>query len=173
MREGIYQLEELRTAIAAAPEKWRPLVFTNGCFDLLHAGHVRYLKVAKGLGRSLVVGLNSDRSVEQIKPQQPGFPPRPLIGQSERAEVLACLKPVDGVVIFGTTTAISLIETLQPEIYVKGGDYTISSLPEATAVQAYGGKIELVQVEIPTSTTAIVKSILLASKIKGRKGERE
>jgi rfaE bifunctional protein nucleotidyltransferase chain/domain len=156
----VHTLKELKTAIATNPDQWRPLVFTNGCFDLIHVGHVRYLSAAKSYGKALVVGLNSDRSVNQIKPSQPGFPSRPLIPEDQRAEVLAALKPVDGVVIFSETTATQLIETLQPDIYVKGGDYTLSTLPETPAVQAYGGRIELVQVEIPTSTTGIIQRIL-------------
>ncbi|MBD0362267.1 MAG: D-glycero-beta-D-manno-heptose 1-phosphate adenylyltransferase [Coleofasciculus sp. C3-bin4] len=162
MIPGIYSLSELLDAIAQAPSQWRPLVFTNGCFDLLHAGHVRYLQVAKSLGRSLVVGLNSDQSVKTIKPNKPGFPPRPLVPQTQRAEVLATLKPVDGVVIFQETTATRLIQALQPDIYVKGGDYSQSTLPEAPVVQAYGGRIELVKVEVHTSTTALIERILHA-----------
>jgi len=162
MIPGIYSLSELVDAIAQAPSQWRPLVFTNGCFDLLHAGHVRYLQVAKSLGRSLVVGLNSDQSVKTIKPNKPGFPPRPLVPETQRAEVLATLKPVDGVVIFQETTATRLIQALQPDIYVKGGDYSQSTLPEAPVVQAYGGRIELVKVEVHTSTTALIERILHA-----------
>lgn len=162
MIPGIYSLNELQQAITQQPECWRPLVFTNGCFDLLHAGHVRYLKVAKSLGQALVVGLNSDRSVNTIKPQKRGFPARPLVPELQRAEILASLKPVNGVVMFHETTASCLIEALQPEIYVKGGDYTPSTLPEAAIVQAYGGRIELVQVEVPTSTTALIDRILQA-----------
>jgi rfaE bifunctional protein nucleotidyltransferase chain/domain len=162
MIPGIYSLSELLDAIAHAPNQWRPLVFTNGCFDLLHAGHVRYLQVAKSLGRSLVVGLNSDQSVKTIKPNKPGFPPRPLVPETQRAEVLATLKPVDGVVIFQETTATRLIQALQPDIYVKGGDYSQSTLPEAPVVQAYGGRIELVKVEVHTSTTALIERILHA-----------
>jgi rfaE bifunctional protein nucleotidyltransferase chain/domain len=162
MIPGIYSLSELLDAIAQAPNQWRPLVFTNGCFDLLHAGHVRYLQVAKSLGRSLVVGLNSDQSVKTIKPNKPGFPPRPLVPETQRAEVLATLKPVDGVVIFQETTATRLIQALQPDIYVKGGDYSQSTLPEAPVVQAYGGRIELVKVEVHTSTTALIERILHA-----------
>jgi len=162
MIPGIYNLSELLDAIAQAPSQWRPLVFTNGCFDLLHAGHVRYLQVAKSLGRSLVVGLNSDQSVKTIKPNKPGFPPRPLVPETQRAEVLATLKPVDGVVIFQETTATRLIQALQPDIYVKGGDYSQSTLPEAPVVQAYGGRIELVKVEVHTSTTALIERILHA-----------
>ena len=156
----IYHLSELESAIASSESQWRPLVFTNGCFDLLHVGHVRYLTVAKSLGRSLVVGLNSDRSVQTIKPTLPGFPSRPIVPEQQRAELLAALKPVDAVVIFSSPTATPLVEALKPDIYVKGGDYRIETLPEAAAVLAYGGKIELVQIEIPTSTTAIVNRIL-------------
>lgn len=158
---GIYALDELQEAIASDFERWRPLVFTNGCFDLLHAGHVRYLRVAKSFGRSLIVGLNSDQSVKTIKPHSLG-PPRPLVPEAQRAEVLAALKPVDGVVIFAETTATRLIQALRPDVYVKGGDYHSSTLPEAPVVQAYGGRIELVNVEVHTSTTALVNRILQA-----------
>jgi rfaE bifunctional protein nucleotidyltransferase chain/domain len=155
-------LSQLQQAIALNPEQWRPLVFTNGCFDLLHAGHVRYLQVAKSLGRSLVVGLNSDQSIKTIKPNKPGFPPRPLVPEAQRAEVLASLKSVDAVVIFSETTATRLIQALQPDVYVKGGDYSQSTLPEAPVVQAYGGRIELVKVEVQTSTTTLINRILQA-----------
>lgn len=159
---GIYTADELQQLMAQESERWRPLVFTNGCFDILHIGHVRYLKIAKSLGSALVVGLNSDQSVNRIKPSQPGYPSRPLVPEIQRAEILATLKPVDGVVIFAETTANRLIEALQPEVYVKGGDYSLSTLPEAQIVQSYGGRIELVQVEFPTSTTQIINRILQA-----------
>lgn len=167
MIPGIYSLIELQQAIARTPDQWRPLVFTNGCFDLLHAGHVRYLQVAKSLGRSLVVGLNSDRSVKTIKPNKPGLPPRPLVPETQRAEILVALKPVDGVVIFAETTATRLIQALQPDVYVKGGDYNQSTLPEAPVVQAYGGQIELVKVEVQTSTTALIDRILYTRRVEG------
>lgn len=157
---GIFSLYDLQQAIADQPEQWRPLVFTNGCFDLIHAGHVRYLQTARALGRSLIVGVNSDSSVRTIKPAKAGTPPRPINPEAQRAEVLAALKPVDGVIIFDDSTAINLIAALQPDIYVKGGDYTIESLPEAATVQAYGGRIELITVEVPSSTTAIIQRIL-------------
>jgi D-glycero-beta-D-manno-heptose 1-phosphate adenylyltransferase len=160
MISGVYRLRELERSIASAPDNWRPIVFTNGCFDLLHAGHVRYLQAAKSLGRSLVVGLNSDVSVQAIKPQQPGFPPRPIVPEAQRAEVLAALKAVDAVVIFSEITATKLIGILKPDIYVKGGDYQVESLPEAPAVIAGGGKISLIEIEVPSSTSAIVKRIL-------------
>lgn len=160
MISGLYTVAELQQAIRAKPEYWRPLVFTNGCFDLLHAGHVRYLQAAKALGRTLVVGLNSDRSVAMIKPQASGLPPRPIVPEAQRAEVLAALKAVDGVVIFSESTASELIAALEPDVYVKGGDYTLSTLPEANVVHAYGGKVEFVQIEIPSSTSAIIQRIL-------------
>ncbi|MGL6136784.1 MAG: adenylyltransferase/cytidyltransferase family protein, partial [Planktothrix sp.] len=134
--------------------------FTNGCFDLIHAGHVRYLQAAKALGRSLVVGLNSDLSVQTIKPQKPGHPQRPIVPEAQRAEVLASLKPIDGVVIFSQTTADHLIQTLKPDIYVKGGDYTLETLPEAPIVQAYGGQVAFIHIEVPSSTSALIQRIL-------------
>lgn len=156
---GVYTLDDLKAAIASEPDRWRPLVLTNGCFDLLHAGHVRYLTAARQLGRALVVGLNSDRSVQTIKPQAIGKPIRPIIPEAQRAEVLSALKPVDGVVIFSERTACELVEALQPEIYAKGGDYTLDTLPEAAIVQRYGGNVKLIQIEIPSSTSAIIERI--------------
>lgn len=159
MTSGIYNLSELQEAIMADQQRWRPLVFTNGCFDLIHAGHVRYLQVAKSLGRSLIVGLNSDKSVHAIKSSWSGTL-RPIVPEEQRAEVLAALRAVDGVVIFDAPTATCLIEVLNPDIYVKGDDYSLENLPEAPVVRACGGQIELVKVEIPTSTTAIINRIL-------------
>lgn len=155
----MYTLSELQHAIVTHPQNWRPLVLTNGCFDLLHAGHVRYLQAARILGRALVVGLNSDRSVQTIKPQPDGTPQRPIIPEAQRAEVLAALKSVDGVVIFSEKTACELVEALKPEIYAKGGDYKIETLPEASIVLSYGGQVELIQIEVPSSTSAIIDRI--------------
>lgn len=160
MTPYLYTLTQLEQDITLHPDRWRPLVFTNGCFDLIHAGHVRYLQAAKALGRSLVVGLNSDLSVQTIKPQKPGHPPRPIVPEAQRAEVLATLKPVDGVVIFPETTADHLIEILKPDIYVKGGDYTLETLPEAPIVHSYGGKVALINIEVPSSTSALIQRIL-------------
>ncbi|MGJ3252839.1 MAG: adenylyltransferase/cytidyltransferase family protein [Elainellaceae cyanobacterium] len=168
MIPGVYTLANLQQVIEAQPEQWRPLVFTNGCFDLIHAGHVRYLRLAKTYGRSLVIGLNSDESVKRLKPPRPGHPSRPIIPEYQRAEVLASLKPVNAVVIFPEIRAIPLIEALHPDVYVKGGDYDIDTLPEAPAVQAYGGQIKFVKFEVSSSTTSIIQHILnvgSASKI--------
>ena len=151
---NVFSIEVLQDLIRQSPESWHPLVFTNGCFDILHVGHVRYLTAAKQLGKTLVVGLNSDRSVRQIKGDR-----RPIVPEAQRAEVIAALKPVDAVVIFSETTAIATIAAIAPDIYVKGGDYAPEALPEAPTVLSYGGRIELIQVEIPTSTSAIVQRI--------------
>lgn len=154
-----FTLEELQYQIERNPEQWRPLVLTNGCFDLLHVGHVRYLKTAKSLGKTLIVGLNSDQSVRTIKPQKAGCVGRPIIPEQQRAEVLSALAVVDAVVLFSETTAEALIKALQPDIYAKGGDYTLDTLPEAKMVQSYGGKIQLIAVEVPTSTSDIIRTI--------------
>lgn len=152
-------LKELQYQIETNPEQWRPLVLTNGCFDLLHVGHVRYLQSAKSMGKTLVVGVNSDESVRNIKPQKAGYPPRPIVPEQQRAEVLSALAAVDAVILFSETTAEDLIEALQPDIYAKGGDYTLETLPEANMVQSYGGKIQLIAVEVPTSTSEIIRII--------------
>ena len=156
----IYTLVQIKERITAEPQKWRPLVFTNGCFDLLHVGHIRYLDCARSLGKALIVGVNSDHSVQKIKPAKKGLPSRPIIPEEQRLEVLAGLRSVDGVVMFTETTASNIIASLQPDIYVKGGDYSIETLPEAATVQSYGGKIELIKIEIPTSTSGIIQKIL-------------
>jgi D-glycero-beta-D-manno-heptose 1-phosphate adenylyltransferase len=156
----VYSLSELQKILVERAEQWRPIAFTNGCFDLLHVGHVRYLQKAKTLGKSLIVGINSDRSVQNLKGNL-----RPIIPEAQRAEIVASLAGVDGVVIFAETTASNLIQALQPEIYVKGGDYEIHHLPEAPVVLGYGGKIELIQVEIPTSTSKIVQRIVALNHV--------
>lgn len=159
-----FTLEELQHQIQTKPEQWRPLVLTNGCFDLLHIGHVRYLQTAKSLGKTLVVGLNRDESVRSIKPQKTNFPPRPIIPEQQRAEVLSALAAVDAVVLFSETTAESLIEALRPDIYAKGGDYTLATLPEAKTVQRYGGTIQFIAVEVSTSTSDIIRKITKLSR---------
>lgn len=163
MPADIYTLAELQSAIARDPKRWRPLVLTNGCFDLLHVGHVRYLQTAKSLGRALVIGLNSDQSVRAIKPPAIGQPARPIVPDAQRAEVVAALRSVDGVVIFTERTASRLVEVLQPDVYAKGGDYRLEALPEAAVVHAYGGRVELIDIEIPSSTTAIIQRIMSMS----------
>ncbi len=132
----------------------KKIVFTNGCFDILHVGHVRYLTTAKSFGDVLIVGLNTDDSVKRLKGAT-----RPVNNQADRAEVLLGLKAVDYVIFFGEDTAENLIAELQPDVYVKGGDYTLDTLPEAKIVQAYGGRVELVKLVAGKSTTNIIKTL--------------
>ena len=112
------------------------VVFTNGCFDILHAGHVRYLNKARSFGDCLVLGLNTDSSVRRIK-----GPSRPINNELDRAEVVGALKGVDYVVLFDEPTAEELIRQVHPDVYVKGGDYTIETLPEGQIVLGYGGSV--------------------------------
>lgn len=132
----------------------KKIVFTNGCFDILHAGHVRYLTKARSFGDCLVLGLNSDASVRRLKGEG-----RPINNELDRAEVVGALKAVDYVVIFGEQTAEALIAKVKPDVYVKGGDYTIATLPEAKIVQSYGGRVELVNLVAGRSTTNVIRKI--------------
>ena len=134
--------------------KNKKVVFTNGCFDILHVGHVRYLTAAKNFGDVLIVGLNTDESVKKLKGET-----RPINNQADRAEVLLGLKAVDYVIFFGENTAENLIAELKPDVYVKGGDYTLATLPEAKIVQSYGGRVELVNLVAGKSTTNIIEKI--------------
>lgn len=147
-----------RAAIAAIAKNikaaGKTIVFTNGCFDILHAGHVRYLAGARALGDCLIVGLNSDQSVRSLK-----GPSRPINCQADRAEVLAALAAVNYVVIFEEITAEGLVSEIEPDIYAKGGDYTIENLPENKVVAAYGGRTVLVP-EVPgRSSSNIINKI--------------
>lgn len=131
-----------------------PVVFTNGCFDLLHIGHVRYLQEARGLGSSLVVALNSDASVRRLK-----GPTRPLQKQEDRAEILAALACVDVTLIFDEDTPLNVISLLRPDVLVKGGDWKIEEIIGGPLVQSYGGKVVSLQFVEGRSTTNIVEKI--------------
>jgi len=130
------------------------VVFTNGCFDILHAGHVTYLEAAKAQGDVLVLGLNTDESVRRLK-----GPERPIISELDRAKVVGALKAVDYVVLFGEQTAEAVIAEVKPDVYVKGGDYTLDTLPEAKIVQSYGGKVAFIDMVEGRSTTNIINKI--------------
>jgi rfaE bifunctional protein nucleotidyltransferase chain/domain len=136
-------------------KKYKKIIFTNGCFDILHAGHVRYLEAAKSLGDCLVVGLNSDTSVRALKGET-----RPINPEQDRALVLSALRAVDYVVIFGEETAENVIAKLRPDVYVKGGDYSVETLPEAKVVLGYGGKIEFVPFLAGRSSTNIINKMI-------------
>lgn len=135
-------------------EQGKTVVFTNGCFDILHAGHVRYLTAARELGDCLIVGLNSDQSVKCLK-----GPTRPINQEQDRAEVLAGLYAVDYIVMFSEETAEKLVSELQPDIYVKGGDYSIEHLPEAAVAASYGGKTVLIPEVAGKSSSRIIAKI--------------
>ena len=144
-------IEKLCEILHRAGQK---IVFTNGCFDILHAGHVRYLEKARSFGDCLVLGLNTDASVRGNKGAS-----RPINGELDRAEVVGALKAVDYVVLFGEKTAETIIAKVRPDVYVKGGDYTLETLPEAKIVQSYGGRVEFVQMVAGRSTTNVIKKI--------------
>ncbi len=149
----VVSLEEL-LKILNREERGKKIVFTNGCFDLIHLGHVRYLKKAKTFGDVLIVGLNSDSSVKRLKGKS-----RPIMPQTARAEVLAALNPVDYVVIFNEDTPERLISLIKPDVHVKGGDYEGKELPEKSLVESYGGEVVIVDEEEGYSTTSLIEKI--------------
>ena len=132
----------------------RRVVFTNGVFDLLHPGHVRYLRQARALGDVLIVGLNGDRSVRRNK-----GPDRPINSQEERAEILAALESVDAVVVFDEETPADIIRAVQPDVLVKGADWAADAIVGRDTVEARGGEVVRIPVEQGFSTTAILKKI--------------
>lgn len=132
----------------------KKVVFTNGCFDILHVGHLRYLNEAKKQGDVLIIGVNSDASVKRLKGES-----RPINNQFDRAEMLSGLKAVDYTVIFEEDTPEELIVTLKPSIHVKGGDYKKEDLPETKIVESYGGEVRILSFVEGKSTTNIVKKI--------------
>jgi D-beta-D-heptose 7-phosphate kinase/D-beta-D-heptose 1-phosphate adenosyltransferase len=146
--------EEAVQLVTAARAQGRRIVFTNGVFDLLHPGHVRYLRQARALGDVLVIGLNTDRSVRANK-----GPGRPITPEHERAEVLSALECVDGVTIFDEETPYQLIAALQPDVLVKGADWAADAIVGRDIVEARGGSVVRVAVEQGHSTTAIVEKI--------------
>ncbi|MGD8369373.1 MAG: D-glycero-beta-D-manno-heptose 1-phosphate adenylyltransferase [Desulfobacterales bacterium] len=152
--EKILTLTPLLDVLAGCRKKGRRIVFTNGCFDLLHAGHVRYLAAARAEGDLLVVGLNSDESVRRIKPAG-----RPVVDQGQRAEVLAALACVDYVTIFDEPDPGRLIEAVAPDVLVKGADWPEDGIVGAAAVRRAGGRVVRVELVPEISTTVIIQRI--------------
>ncbi|WP_395715578.1 phosphoribosylglycinamide formyltransferase [Prosthecobacter sp.] len=150
-------IADVRRLRDALEQQGKKLVFTNGCFDLLHAGHVRYLEQARALGDAMVVALNSDASVRALK-----GPDRPLNNENDRAEVLAALRAVDAVVVFAEDRATRLIETIRPHVYAKGGDYTVDSLnaEERAALENVGAEIRILPLVPGRSTTGTINKML-------------
>ena len=147
--------DQLRGLLQDARQQGKQIVFTNGCFDLLHVGHVKYLQHARQLGDIFVLGLNSDDSIRRLKGDK-----RPLIREDERAHLMAALSCIDYVVIFDEDTPLELIEILRPDILVKGGDYTPEGVVGKDLVESYGGRVELIQFVDGKSTTNIINKIL-------------
>ena len=151
----LLSLPELLKILEKERKEGKKIVFTNGCFDIIHAGHVDYLKKARALGDILVVGLNSDDSIRRIKGEK-----RPIIPQEMRAEVLSSLKPVDYVVIFEEDTPENLIKAIKPDVLVKGGDWELSKIVGKDFVESYGGKVLIIPFTYNISTTKIINTIL-------------
>lgn len=156
MNAKILSLDELGTRAAELRADGRKLVATNGCFDILHAGHVRYLAKARQFGDVLAVGVNSDASVRAIKGDK-----RPLNSERDRAEVLAALECVDLVTVFSDARATSFLQRAAPAVYVKGGDYTPETLDaeERDALESIGAEIRIIPFETGYSTTALVERL--------------
>jgi D-glycero-beta-D-manno-heptose 1-phosphate adenylyltransferase len=154
MGQIIRELAELKRIIDEEKERGRKIVFGNGCFDLLHVGHVRYLKGAKALGDVLIVAVNDDSSVTGLgKRKQVVTPAR------ERAEIIAAIEGVDYVILFSEPNVESLLHILQPHIHAKGTDYTEESVPEGEIVRAYGGRVAIVGDSKDHSTRDLIKTI--------------
>ena len=149
----IKNLPGLKRALRKYKAK-KKIVFTNGCFDLLHVGHVSYLEKARSLGDTLIIGLNSDSSVKKLKGKS-----RPLIGQKNRARVLSALSCVDFIVIFGALTPLDLIKKIKPSVLVKGGDWRIKDIVGADFVKSYGGIVKSLPYLKGFSTNGLIKKI--------------
>ncbi len=154
-RLKVKQLDDVKKEIEGLKSVGKKIVFTNGCFDILHIGHSRYLQEARRLGDYLIVAVNSDRSVRAIK-----GPERPVMNQDERAEMLAALGFVDAVIIFDEETPLKAIEYLTPDVLVKGGDWRPEDIVGGDVVLAAGGEVRSIVFVEGASTTEIIKKII-------------
>jgi rfaE bifunctional protein nucleotidyltransferase chain/domain len=150
----VASLEELRELAEVYRRGGKRIVLTNGCFDIVHSGHVRLLEQAKGLGDVLVVALNTDEGVRALKGEG-----RPVNDLEERLAVIAALGSVDHTIAFGTPTAEALVRALEPAVYVKGGDYRLDEIPEAASVAEMGGRVEIVPLFGQESTTRVIARV--------------
>jgi len=155
MQFKILELRDLIVTLKSLRESGKRIVFTNGCFDILHVGHVRYLAEARAKGDVLVVGLNSDASVKSIK-----FDNRPVVIQDQRAEVLAGLACVDYITIFDEPDPLLLIQAIKPDVLVKGADWEETNIIGSDVVKAYGGKVVRIKLVPDISTSRIIQRIL-------------
>ncbi len=156
----ILSLDQMREERARLRAAGRRLVMTNGVFDLLHIGHTRYLAQARALGDALLVAVNDDEGVQRLKGAQ-----RPILPLAERLELLASLAVVDYAVPFREDTAAEVVQALQPDIYVKGGDYSTKALPEAEIVAAYGGEVRLLTLIPARSTSDIIRAVQTGTRL--------
>lgn len=155
MQEKVVTTAQLIPLLERARRDKQRIVFTNGCFDLMHIGHTRYLQAAKALGDLLVVGVNSDSSAKSLKKA----PDRPIVGEAQRAEVLAALACVDYVVIFPEPDPLNLITALQPDVLVKGGDWPVDRIIGREVVERRGGTVKTIPLVPGMSTTALIQRI--------------
>ncbi|OYT73926.1 MAG: D-glycero-beta-D-manno-heptose 1-phosphate adenylyltransferase [Chloracidobacterium sp. CP2_5A] len=153
--DKLYDLPRLMAQRAAWRQARRRVVFTNGCFDLLHPGHVAYLRQARRLGDALIVALNSDRSIRELK-----GPERPILTQVERCQVMAALAMVDAVTVFDAPTPLAVIESLLPDVLVKGGDWPVERIVGRDVVEAHGGVVYSLPLVPGVSTSDLVQRIL-------------
>jgi rfaE bifunctional protein nucleotidyltransferase chain/domain len=151
----IKSIKELKAIVPKIRASGRKIVFANGCFDLIHAGHVRYLQGAKALGDVLILGINSDTCVTALKGKG-----RPLQPEAERAEILASFECVDYVLLFDTPTVDGILKELRPDIHAKGTDYTEETVPERDTVRAFGGKVAIVGDPKDHSTRDLIQIIV-------------
>ena len=151
-KEKVLRLEELLARSAAWRSCGSRIVFTNGCFDVLHLGHITLLERARRMGDRLIVAVNSDRSVRSLKGSK-----RPLVKEHDRARILAALAAVDAVVVFDEDTPLRLIEALRPDVLVKGGDYTCEEVSGAAEVRGWRGRLELVPLVAGRSTSSLIE----------------
>ena len=145
---------ELNDLLAKLRSEGKTIVTTNGCFDILHVGHVRYLEKTKTFADVLIVALNSDKSVKSIKGDS-----RPINKEEDRAEVLSALRCVDYVVLFDEDSPIDLLLQIKPDVYTKGADYTVETLPEAKPIMENGGRVEFISFVEGKSTTSIINKM--------------
>lgn len=157
VNKKIKTLNALKRVIAGLKKKGRKIVFTNGCFDILHYGHAKYLQDAKNKGDILVVALNTDASIRRIKG---GF--RPIVGESDRLNLLAALESIDYLILFNEETPLKVIKVIKPDILVKGADWKKQSIVGSGLVRAYGGKVLTIPLVKGLSTTNLIKKIAKA-----------
>jgi D-beta-D-heptose 7-phosphate kinase/D-beta-D-heptose 1-phosphate adenosyltransferase len=151
MDDKVLSLERLLTRVGSWRSRGQRIVFTNGCFDILHIGHIHLLEEARRKGDRLIVGLNTDDSVRRLK-----GPLRPIVRERERAQVLAALSAVDAVVLFDESTPLHLVEAIRPDVLVKGGDYSEEAVVGAREVRSWGGRVELIPLVAGVSTTRLI-----------------